>query len=135
MISLKLFMIWCDFSVFGFNFIIYFLSWLIRLGFFSSERRNKKIGIRKVLGASTSSIVFLLSGEFLKLVLIAVLIASPIAYYIMSGWLQDFAYCTNIGVGLFITAALASLVITFISVGYQSVKTSFTNSVKSLRYE
>ena len=108
---------------------------LFALASYITQQRNKEIGIRKVLGASTSSIVFLLSGEFLKLVLIAVLIASPVTYYIMNGWLHDFAYSITIGLWVFIFAALASIIITFISVGYQSVKASFTNPVKSLRYE
>jgi putative ABC transport system permease protein len=108
---------------------------LFALASYITLQRSKEIGIRKILGASVPSILMLLSGEFLKLVLIAFLIASPIAYYLMSEWLKDFAYSTNIGIWIFIVAGFASIIITFITVSYQSIKASLINPAKSLKYE
>lgn len=98
-------------------------------------RRTKEIGVRKVLGATASSIVLLVNKEFTRLVAIAFLIAAPVAWYIMSQWLQDFAYRIDLGLGLFLLAGLAALVIAWLTVSYQSVKATLVNPVDSLRSE
>jgi putative ABC transport system permease protein len=99
------------------------------------SRRTKEIGIRKVSGASVSSITLLLSKDFLKLVVVASIIAFPIAYYLMNNWLQDFAYRTEITWWLFVIAISILLSITLITVGYQSVKAALMNPIKSLKTE
>jgi putative ABC transport system permease protein len=108
---------------------------LFGLAAFMTEKRTKEVGIRKVLGASIFRIVFLLSNEFSKWVLIANIIAWPLAYYFMNRWLQTFAYRATIGVGIFLFSGLAALVIALLTVGYQSVKAARANPVDSLRYE
>jgi len=108
---------------------------LFGLASFMAEKRTKEIGIRKVLGASLSGIVVLLNKQFIKWVLIANLVSWPIAYYAMSKWLQGFAYRINLGLGTFALAALVALVISVMTVSYQSVKAALTNPADSLRYE
>ena len=108
---------------------------LFGLSIFSTMQRTKEIGIRKVLGASVSSIVALLSKDFLKLVLIAIVIASPIAYYAMNRWLQDFAYRIEIEWWVFALAGLLAVGIALITVSFQSVRAALMNPVKSLRSE
>lgn len=98
-------------------------------------RRTKEIGVRKVLGASSSSIVLLVNKEFTKLVAVAFVIAVPIAWYAMQQWLQDFAYRIDIGAGIFLMAGLAALVIAWFTVSYQSVKATLINPVESLKSE
>ena len=98
-------------------------------------QRTKEIGIRKVLGASVSSIVLLLSSDFLKLVLIALLIASPIAGYLMQQWLADFAYKIDIAWWVFAVAGTLSIGIALLTVSFRSVKAALMNPVKSLRSE
>ena len=100
-----------------------------------AEKRTKEIGIRKILGASISGVVILLNKEFIKWVLIANIIAWPIAYYVMFTWLQDFAYRTNMGVWSFVLAALAAFAIAVVTVSFQSVKAASANPADSLRYE
>jgi hypothetical protein len=108
---------------------------LFGLTAFMAERRQKEIGVRKVLGATVSQIVLLLSGEFMKLVLIAILIAVPLALWATNQWLQDFAYKANIGWWLFALAASAAVLIALLTVSFQSVKAAVANPVKSLRTE
>ena len=108
---------------------------LFGLASFMAEKRTKEIGIRKVLGASISGIVLLLTKEFTKWVILANLIAWPIAYFVMRGWLQNFAYHINIGIGKFLLAAALALVTALITVSFQAVKTATSNPVDSLRYE
>jgi putative ABC transport system permease protein len=108
---------------------------LFGLATFTAEQRTKEIGVRKVLGASVASIVTLLSKDFLKLVLIAILIASPIAWYAMTRWLQDFAYKIDIEWWVFALAGLLAVGIALLTVSYQSVKAALMNPVKSLRSE
>ena len=108
---------------------------LFGLAAFTAEQRIKEIGVRKVLGASVTDITALLSGDFLKLVGIAILIASPLAWYGMRLWLQDFAYRVEMGWGVFVLAAILSLLIAFFTVSFQSVKAAISNPVRSLRSE
>ncbi len=108
---------------------------LFGLAAFTAEQRTKEIGVRKVLGASVGSIVTLLSKDFLKLVLIAILIASPIAWYAMYRWLQDFAYKIDIEWWVFALAGLLAVGIALLTVSFQSVKAALMNPVKSLRSE
>lgn len=108
---------------------------LLGLATFTAEQRTKEIGVRKVLGASITSIVTLLSKDFLKLVLIAILIATPVAYYAMTNWLQDFAYRILIDWWIFALAGLLAVGIAFLTVSFQSVKAALMNPVKSLRQE
>lgn len=101
----------------------------------AAQQRIKEIGVRKVLGASVFQITNLLCKSFLKLVLIAIIIAAPIAWYVMQKWLQDFAYRINIEWWVFVVAGLAAVVIALITVSLQAVKAAMANPVKSLRTE
>lgn len=102
---------------------------------FTAQKRQKEIGIRKVIGASASNVVLLLSGDFLKLVGIALLLAFPLAWWFTNQWLHSFAYRINVGAGLFIAAGLATVFITLITISYQAVKAALENPVKSLKTE
>ena len=108
---------------------------LFGLAAFTAEQRTKEIGIRKVLGATTSNIVALLNKEFIKWVLVANLIAWPMAYYVMSRWLQSFAYRTSVGPGIFVFSAAAALLIAILTVSSHAIKAAVANPVKTLRYE
>jgi putative ABC transport system permease protein len=108
---------------------------LLGIAMLAISKRTKEIGIRKVLGASVASVVGLLSRDFLKLVLIAIVIASPIAYYFMQRWLSDFAYRIEIQWWMFAAAGAAAVGIAFLTVGFQSVRAALANPVKSLRSE
>jgi len=108
---------------------------LFGLAAFTAEQRTKEIGVRKVLGASVSSIVTLLSKDFLKLVLIAIVIASPVAWWAMNRWLQDFAYKIDIEWWVFVMAGLLAVGIALLTVSFQSIRAALMNPVKSLRSE
>jgi putative ABC transport system permease protein len=108
---------------------------LFGLAAFTAQRRNKEIGIRKVLGASVSGIVVLLAGDFLKLVLVAMLISFPLAWWATSQWLSGFAYHIDIGVGIFAAAGAFIILITFLTTSYQSIRAALTNPAKSLKSE
>lgn len=108
---------------------------LLGLVAFATEQRTKEIGIRKVLGASSGSIVLLLSKDFAKLTAIAFVIASPIAYLLMQKWLQDFAYSTTITADTFLIAAASILIVVFVTISFQSIKAALANPVESLRSE
>ena len=108
---------------------------LFGLAAYTAERRKKEVGIRKVLGASTKGVVLLLSRDFIKLVVVSLIVASPIAWYFMNQWLQDFAYRVNIGWWVFAIAATLALGIAFITVSFQAIKAAVANPVKSLRTE
>ncbi len=123
------------FLVFSVVIVVIACLGLFALVSYSVESRTKEIGVRKVLGASVSSIVGLVSKEFLSLVLIAGLIAMPVAWYFMNGWLQDFAYRVNPGVGTFVLAAAITLVIAFVTISFRSLKAAIANPVDSLRTE
>jgi putative ABC transport system permease protein len=123
------------FSYFTFLAIFIACLGLFGLASFTAEKRTKEIGIRKILGASVSGIISLLSKEFTKWVLVANIIAWPIAYLAMNRWLQNFAYRINIGLGTFVLAALLALIIALLTVSYQAVRAARSNPVDALRYE
>jgi putative ABC transport system permease protein len=102
---------------------------------FMAVQRLKEVGVRKVLGASVMNIVYLFSRELTILILIAFVIAAPVAWYLMSEWLQDFTYRIRLGAGVFILSIVASLVVAWLAVGYRSVRAALVNPVKSLRSE
>jgi putative ABC transport system permease protein len=108
---------------------------LFGLAAFTAEQRTKEIGIRKVLGASVQQITSLLSKDFIVLVTIAIVIASPLAWWAMNKWLQDFAYRINIGWWIFVMAGGIAILIALITVSFQSIKAAVANPVKSLRTE
>ena len=108
---------------------------LFGLASFTVERRHKEIGIRKVLGASVAGITGLLAKDFLKLVFIAIVIASPVAYWVMGKWLDDFAYRIKIEWWMFVLAGILALAIAFLTVSFQSIKAALMNPVRSLRSE
>ncbi len=122
---------------FNFAILAIFISCLGLLGLasYSTLQRTKEIGIRKVLGASVSGITSLLSKDFIKLVLIALVIASPLAWFGMHKWLQGFAYRINIGFWVFILAGLLAILIAVLTVSFQAIKAAVANPVKSLRSE
>jgi putative ABC transport system permease protein len=108
---------------------------LFALAAYTAEQRTKEIGIRKVLGASVLGITGLLAKDFLKLVLLAILIASPLAWYFMNQWLANFAYRIDMQWWMFVVAAFMAVAIAFLTIGFQSVKAALANPVKSLRSE
>jgi ABC-type antimicrobial peptide transport system permease subunit len=122
-------------SIFAFLAIFISCLGLYGLASFMAERRTKEVSIRKILGASVVNLWGLLSKDFVYLVLISLLIATPIAYYFLSGWLENYEYRTSISPWIFILTGLAALVITLITVSFQAIKAALTNPVKSLRNE
>jgi len=102
---------------------------------FMAVQKTKEVGIRKVLGASVSSIVMLFSKEFTILIFVAFMVAAPLAWYLMSKWLSNFVFKIDIGVWIFITAILVSIAIAWITVGFKAVRAALVNPVKSLRSE
>ena len=102
---------------------------------FMSVQRTKEIGIRKVLGASVINIVYLFSKEFTILIGIAFLIATPLAYFFMNSWLENFSYRISIGLGIFLLTIIASITIAWLTVGYRAIRAATANPVKSLRTE
>ncbi len=108
---------------------------LFGLASFTMQQRTKEIGVRKVLGASAASIVLMLSTDFTLLVLVAFIVASPFAYFAMNTWLQNFAYRTEIGLGVFVWSGLLALLIAWLTVSFQAFKAALANPVEALRYE
>jgi putative ABC transport system permease protein len=122
-------------SGFGIIAMIICALGLYALSSYMAERRFKEIGIRKVLGASITQIVVMMSAEFVRLVLIAFVIAVPVAYCGMSKWLEGFAYKIPIGWLVFVMAGLVALAIALITVSFESVKSATSNPIDSLRGE
>ncbi|MEP6726846.1 MAG: FtsX-like permease family protein, partial [Bacteroidota bacterium] len=123
------------FTVFAGIAILIACLGLFGLSAFTITQRVKEIGIRKVLGASTGSIVGLLSTGFLKLVGIAAVIAFPIAWYAMYNWLQNFAYRINMPWWIFILAGIIAATVALVTISFQAIKVAVSNPVKSLRSE
>ncbi len=120
-----------------FAYLAIFISCLGLFGLaaFNTETRIKEIGIRKVLGASSFGILKLLSLDFLKLVVLSILVASPIAWYFMNDWLLQFAYRIDIGWTVFAIAGLLTVIVAFVTISFQAIKAANANPVKSLRTE
>jgi hypothetical protein len=120
-----------------FAFLAIFISCLGLLGLvmFTAEQRTKEIGIRKVLGASVSGIVQLLSKDLLKLVIVAIVIASPFAWWAMNKWLENYSYRVNISWWVLAAAGVVAILIALLTISLQSIKAATANPVKSLRTE
>ncbi len=108
---------------------------LLELVMFTAEQRTKEIGIRKVLGANVVGIVTLLSRDFLKLVCLSILIASPLAWWAMNKWLQDFAYRTGINWAVFAITGVVALLVALFTISFQAIRAANANPVKSLKSE
>lgn len=108
---------------------------LLGLAMFTARNRTKEIGVRKVLGATVSSIVILLSKDFLKPVFWAMLIAAPLAWYAIDWWLQSFAYRIAIQWWVFVVAGLTAVLIAILTISFHSIKSALMNPVKSLKIE
>lgn len=123
--------------VFSFTWLAIFIACLGLFGLsaFTAEQKTKEIGVRKVLGASISGIVVLLSKQFTRLIIVAMVLASPLAYFMMDAWLNDFAYRIEINWLWFLVSAVAALAIALLTVTFQSIKAAMINPAKSLRYE
>ena len=100
-----------------------------------TEQRTKEIGIRKVLGASSSKIVVLLSKEFIRWILVSYIIAAPVGIFLTNRWLQNFAYRTNVGAWIYILSGVIALSIAFLTILYQVFKTAAVNPADTMRYE
>ena len=99
------------------------------------EQRTKEIGIRKVFGANEAIVLRLIARDFLILVIIGIVIATPVAYYFMNNWLKNYVYRTNIGLPLMISAALLTILITFITISYKAYQAAIMNPARSLKTE
>jgi len=108
---------------------------LFGLASYLAEKRTKEIGIRKVLGADVSRIVMLLSKEYIRIIIMANLIAWPLAYYFMNNWLDSFAYRINVNWMVFLLAAVITVCVAGLTVSYQSIKAAISNPVNALRNE
>ena len=120
--------------------LAFFAVFIASLGLFGlsvliSKRRTKEIGIRKVNGATITEVLTMLNQDFIKWVIIAFVIATPIAYYAMSRWLENFAYKTALSWWIFALAGLSALVIALLTVSWQSYRAASRNPVEALRYE
>jgi putative ABC transport system permease protein len=122
-------------SIFASLAIIIACVGLFGLSIYTAKQRTKEIGIRKVLGASVTQVTLLLSKEFIKLVAIAILIASPVAWWTANKWLQDFAYRINISGWTFFAAGIVTILIALTTVSFQAIKAAIANPVNSLRAE
>jgi putative ABC transport system permease protein len=108
---------------------------LLGLSAFTARQRTKEIGIRKVHGATIPHIIFLLYKEVMYLILIAAILIVPLAWYLIMGWLENFAYRVNLNFGPFVVVAIMALFFGFLTVAFHSLKTARTNPVESLKYE
>jgi ABC-type antimicrobial peptide transport system permease subunit len=108
---------------------------LFGLAAFTAQKRQKEIGIRKVVGASTYSVAFLLSKDFFRLIVVSLLIAFPVVWWAMNSWLSSFAYRVSIGPDIFAWTTVFAVIITLFAVSFQSLKAAMMNPVKSLRNE
>ena len=108
---------------------------LFGLAAFTAQKRRKEIGVRKAIGASVTDIINMLSKDFLRLVMIALCIAFPASWWLMNNWLEGFAYRINISAGVFLVAGASIIMLTLLTIGYQSIKAAIANPVKSLRTE
>jgi putative ABC transport system permease protein len=108
---------------------------LFGLAAFTAERRTKEIGVRKVLGASVPGIAMLVSKDFFKLVAVSCIVAFPIAWWMMSGWLENYKYRIAISWWIFLAAGALAILIAFVTVSFQAIKAAVANPVKSLRTE
>jgi putative ABC transport system permease protein len=122
-------------SVFSFLAIFVSCLGLFGLAAFVTEQRTKEIGVRKVLGARLANILWLLTGQFVKWVVVANLIAWPVGYLVMNRWLQGFAYRTSLSVGIFLLSALAAVLIAVVTVSSQVIRAALANPSASLKYE
>jgi ABC-type antimicrobial peptide transport system permease subunit len=120
-----------------FSFLAIFVSCLGLFGLasFATEQRRKEIGIRKVLGATVGNLTGLLSKDFLQLVVLAIVLASPLAWWMMKGWLDDFAFHVELQWWYFALAGALAIAVAFLTVSFQSIKAALANPVKSLRSE
>jgi putative ABC transport system permease protein len=123
------------FGIFATLAIIIACLGLFALTAFTAEQRTKEIGIRKVLGASVSGIVFLLSREFGKLILIAFLLALPFAWFAVEWWLRNYTYKVDMGIAVYLLAGVFAFIVAWLTIGYQSIKAASANPVESLRSE
>lgn len=123
------------FNIFSILSIVISCLGLFGLATFATQRRIKEIGVRKVLGASEAGIVALLSKDFIQLVLVSLIIAFPVAWYVMNTWLRGFAYRIDISWWIFAVAGITAILIAFITVSFQSIKAATANPIKSLRTE
>ncbi len=108
---------------------------LFGLAAFIGQQRTKEIGIRKTLGATTTELVVMLSGDFAKLVLVAIIVAVPVSWYLINEWLQNFAYSTTLSVWIFVIAGGSALLVALLTVSYQAIKSAIVNPIKSLKTE
>ncbi len=123
------------FSIFSIITIIIACLGLLGLASFTTSQRTKEIGIRKVIGASVGNIVIMISKDFLVLIVISIIISIPAAYYFMKQWLQNFAYQVEISYLTFLLAAILALLITFITIGFHTIRAALANPVNALREE
>ncbi len=123
------------FGIFSMLAIVIACLGLLGLASFTAERRTKEIGVRKVMGATASNVVVMLTGEFLGLVLIAIIVSIPLSWFAMTQWLQNFAYRAPISAAIFLLAGFAAIAVAAFTVSFQSLKAALTNPVKALRYE
>jgi ABC-type antimicrobial peptide transport system permease subunit len=108
---------------------------LFGLATFTAQKRQKEIGIRKVIGASVNNIVFMLSKDFLRLIMLSVVISFPLAWWMMNQWLHGFAYRTEIGFEVFLITGASVVFITLITISTQAIRAALANPVSSLRSE
>ena len=122
-------------NLFSLIAILLACSGLLGLSTYSAQQRNKEIGVRKILGASISNIVFILSKDFMKLVFLSLFIAIPISWLAMEKWLEDYIYRIHIQWWVFALAGSSAIAIAFVTISFQAVKAALANPVKSLRSE